>query len=469
MTAVGFPFGVALSTAVGRRPVLLASAFINTIATAVVGFFTGFGMFFISVGGQGLTAGMILAMVCLHGGPYLQDQTEFFNRHGPALTYAQIQALLVVIDATFISERPWAAAALWCAVSIMMHVYYLPISFFTGGGVNWRPVYQFWVVPCIISFFVILIWVPETFFLRPSVAFNGRLLVQSASEHTEIYDTTDAISPSATEEASPEPDTFLGRLVERLSIHRAPGTNWRAAASICVQMVLCLGNPLVIWASLLGGVVLAVAVFQNETQFKYIVFNLFTTEPLTLQLRRADVYFAASGIISAVLSIPLSAPLITWFVRFCARRSGGTRHAEVYLIGYLIPITTAAITIGLYASSRSNHWPIGTQYVIYAITNISYVLVISAGIVWLAEAFPLWVAAAVAVQLFSVILIGSLLGAKLASWASTGNIIGPSIVQGTLVLVMGAIIVPIAFWGKSVRQYIHGRWSLSQKGALRPQ
>ena len=66
MTAVGFPFGVALSTAVGRRPVLLASAFLNTIATIVVGFLPGFGIFFIGIGGQGLTAGMVLSMVSLH-------------------------------------------------------------------------------------------------------------------------------------------------------------------------------------------------------------------------------------------------------------------------------------------------------------------------------------------------------------------------------------------------------------------
>lgn len=66
MTAVGFPFGVVLSTAVGRRPVLLASAIVNTIVTAMAGFLTGFVVFFVSIGGQGLTAGMILGMVRLH-------------------------------------------------------------------------------------------------------------------------------------------------------------------------------------------------------------------------------------------------------------------------------------------------------------------------------------------------------------------------------------------------------------------
>ena len=381
------------------------------------------------------------------------------------------QGLLVIVDATFVYERPWAAATLWCAVSILMHLLYLPISNFTGGGVNWRPVYQWYAVPCLISFLLILIAIPETFFVRPPIAFDGRLLVQNGSEHTHIYETTDDISPSnESEGASFEYLGLLRRFFGALTIERAPGTSWRAAGSICVQMVLCICNPLVIWSSLLGAAVLSVAIFQNETQFKYIIFNLITTEPLRTQLRRADVSFAVSGIVSALLSIPISAPLVTWFVRYRARKSGGIRHAEVYLIGYAIPIIFSILTISLFAASVSYRWPTIIQFLIYGITNISYVLVISAGIVWLIEAFPLWAAAAVAIELFFVILLGSLLGAKLGSWALTSqNYIGPSIVQGILVLVLGAVIVPVAFWGKNVRQFIHGRWSLSQKGALRPQ
>lgn len=343
---------------------------------------------------------------------------------------------------------------------------------------HWRPVYQMWVVPCFFSFLLLVALVPETFFVRPPVAFDGRLLVQSSSERTKIYDSKDDIkddikgdidSLAPSDENTPDASDVFGRLIGRLSIRRAQGTSWKAAGSICVQMVLCLGNPLLIWSSLLGGVVLAVAIFQNKTQFQYIIYHLLTAEPLQAQLRRSDIHFAISGIVSALLSIPLSAPLITWFVRFCARRSGGKRHAEVYLIGYVVPIVASAVSIGLYAASITNRWPIGVQYLIYGITNISYVLVISAGIVWLTEAFPIWVAASVAIQLFWVILIGSFLGARLAAWAATGNVVGPSILQVMLVLVLGAVIVPIAFWGKNVRQYIHGKWSLSQKGALRPQ
>jgi hypothetical protein len=37
-----------------------------------------------------------------------------------------------------------------------------------------------------------------------------------------------------------------------------------------------------------------------------------------------------------------------------------------------------------------------------------------------------------------------------------------------LQIVSGLVAVPIAFWGKSARQAIHGRWADERGGALRP-
>lgn len=38
-----------------------------------------------------------------------------------------------------------------------------------------------------------------------------------------------------------------------------------------------------------------------------------------------------------------------------------------------------------------------------------------------------------------------------------------------LLLALGGIVVPIAFWGKGARQYINSRWGEGRDGALRPQ
>jgi hypothetical protein len=381
------------------------------------------------------------------------------------------QGLLIVFDATFIYERPWATSINWCIVSILTDVYFLPLSYVTDTAATWRPIYQIWVVPCVASLILTVFLVPESFFVRPPIAFDGRFLVQDASEHTRIYDTPDAIGPSSflEDDSPPESTGLWNKFVDLIKIQRAPGTSWRAAGSTCAQMILCLCNPLVVWVSLFGGVILAVALFQNETQYKYIVFNLLTTENIVVQLHRVESYFAIAGVVSGLLCIPVAGPMITWFVSFCTRRSGGTRHAEVYLIGFVVPIVTATIAIGLMSASITNDWPITMQYIIYGITNMSYILIFSASILWLTEAFPLWAAASIAVELLVVVLLGSFLSAKLGFWAATGNITGPSILQALLVLVLGAVIVPVAFWGKNVRQFIHGRWSLSQKAALRPQ
>jgi vacuolar-type H+-ATPase catalytic subunit A/Vma1 len=45
----------------------------------------------------------------------------------------------------------------------------------------------------------------------------------------------------------------------------------------------------------------------------------------------------------------------------------------------------------------------------------------------------------------------------------------PTVLISVLIGVLGTLAVPAAFWGKTVRQYIHGRWSDSERTALRPQ
>ena len=38
-----------------------------------------------------------------------------------------------------------------------------------------------------------------------------------------------------------------------------------------------------------------------------------------------------------------------------------------------------------------------------------------------------------------------------------------------IILGIGLVAVPIAFWGENLRQYIDGKWAINEMGALRPQ
>jgi len=54
-------------------------------------------------------------------------------------------------------------------------------------------------------------------------------------------------------------------------------------------------------------------------------------------------------------------------------------------------------------------------------------------------------------------------------WVKSQGYIGANLQIAGLILILGCVAVPVAFWGKGLRQYIHGKWGDFEAGALRPQ
>ncbi|KAM0331450.1 hypothetical protein ACHAQA_003126 [Verticillium albo-atrum] len=395
----------------------------------------------------------------------------FFENKLPAALMGAFQrefnsdSILLILDATFVNERPYAMAIYWSTITGLISILLVPLPYITDTAVNWKPVYQAWITPSLVSFVLIFFFVPETFFLRPAVAMDGRILAQSSSETVRIYDNWESLGADGSEahrELADDPNASI--CWQRLKVSRAIGTEWKAARAIYMQMLLCFCNPLVIWVSLLGAAVLCNVVFLNLTQ------AIFLSETLKGEdLRMMNTYFGISGGVSSILAFPASGPLITWCTRYFTIRCGGTRHAEVYLIGFMVPVIAGATSIGLHAAAITNKWPPVVHYVNFGLANFSFICGFVATVIWITEAFPPWAAASLAVELFTLTILASVIVINLASWASDGNILGPCTVLLLLLVFMGVLAVPLAFWGKSVRQYIHGRWSKSEKGALRPQ
>ena len=95
--------------------------------------------------------------------------------------------LLTVIDLTFIHQRPQAIAMLWCIVGFFSGSIYSLVPQMTNDGTSWRTFYLIWFIPSAVSVALVFFLVPETYFIRPAVAFDGRILVQTATEKVKIY------------------------------------------------------------------------------------------------------------------------------------------------------------------------------------------------------------------------------------------------------------------------------------------
>ncbi|KAF5639294.1 mfs general substrate transporter [Fusarium sp. NRRL 52700] len=433
-TGVGFLIGIPLSTAVGRRPIVVGAAVVTVLSTLWAGYAGSFLQLIAALSLQALAAG---------------SATGVF--------------ILILIDATFIHERPTALSLFWCTGTAFIRLALLILPFTTDITLTWRGVYKAWLAPCILAFILVLMCIPETYFLRPPVALDGRVLVQSSSEKVEVYGGWDEIELIRNDKPLPDlPSSWS--IWSHFKVSRAPGTKWESMLATYGQMFLCIINPLTFWVSLLAGIILSGVIFLNLTQPSALM-ETFGDE----EIRFINALLGVAGIAGSLLAFPLTGPLASWFTRSYTFRKGGIRHAEVYLALFAIPVINGLTSVLLNGLALVNKWPSVWIYITSAISIMSFMTGNVAFTLWITEAFPRWAAAALAVQLFTGNMIGFGIGTGIAPWVQDGHILEPTILIFVLMLVMGTMAVPAAFWGKTVRQYIQGRWSDSERTALRPQ
>ncbi|RBR07918.1 hypothetical protein FVER53590_07655 [Fusarium verticillioides] len=433
-TGVGFLIGIPLSTAVGRRPIVVGASVVTVLSTLWAGYAGSFLQLIAALSFQALAAG---------------SATGVF--------------ILILIDATFIHERPSALSLFWCTGSALIKLALLILPLTTDTTMTWRCVYKAWVAPCILAFFLVLFCVPETYFLRPPVALDGRVLVQSSSEKVEVYGGWDEIELIRNDKPLPDlPSSWS--IWSHLKVSRAPGTKWESVLATYGQMFLCILNPLTFWVSLLTGIILSGVIFLNVTQPSALIYMFGDKETGCI-----NILLGVTGVVGSLLAFPLTGPFASWFTRCYTFRKGGIRHAEVYLALFAVPVLTGLTSVLLNGLALINKWPSVWIYITSAISIMSFLTGNVAFTLWITEAFPRWAAAALAVQLFTGNMFGFGISTAILPWTQEGHILQPTILIFVLMLVMGAMAVPAAFWGKTVRQYIQGRWSDSERTALRPQ
>ncbi|KAH7144123.1 major facilitator superfamily domain-containing protein [Dactylonectria estremocensis] len=433
-TGLGYLLSIPISTSVGRRPVFLAAAAISTISTLWAGLSGDFVQLLIAICLQAIAVGSAISM-----------------------------CQLIILDATFIHERPFALSIYWCTGGAIVRLFLIALPFTTDLQTQWRPVYDVWFGMCLLSFILILLFVPESFFLRPPVALDGRILVQSGMETVQIYEDWSEISTESNQKPLPDipPTNTIGN---RLKITQAPGTTWRSLPAAYMQMLLCFCNPLIIWVALLSSSILTGVIFLNMTQPAIL-----RSPPWNQDPERVSIYLGVSGIFGSLLALPVTGPLITWSIRYFALRSNGTRHAEVYLPGFIPPVFSAFSSLLLFYLTIRNEWSTLLHYTASALSIFSYASGNVAFVLWMTEAFPNLAAAALALFLFFANMVSFGTGAVLMTAIKNRCITPPSLIIMGIILGLGVVAVPVSFWGKAARQFIHGRFDSTGKTALRPQ
>lgn len=371
----------------------------------------------------------------------------------------------MVIDMTYIHQRTRAVAALWALLggvgtgSLALVPYISPNT--------WRQFYYYWTVPMGMAFFLALFLYPETYFKRPTVAYDGLILLQSATEKLTVYKDLEADSdlyrdlpdlPSGNSSSN----TVLGRLRDAVRVSKSPIASWKAMCYCYVQMAYCLVNPLIFWVFIVSAIHWAGILFIASS-YTSVLRSLPYQLPLSLVININTA--SAAG---AFLAYPVGRCLDNRVLKRMAQRNRGVREAEHYLIGYIPPTIIGASGALLYGFAVHYKLHYSLMFIACGLEGFSWTTLCITNTLWLTEAFPRWAAPAIAVSAGGTCILSFGIGYALVPWIKAHGFKIVGIELAVLQLVAGLVAVPVAFWGKSVRQAISGKWSGERSGALRP-
>ncbi|RYP50214.1 hypothetical protein DL768_004235 [Monosporascus sp. mg162] len=310
-----------------------------------------------------------------------------------------------------------------------------------------------------------LFFLPESFFVRPAVAYDGRILVQSSTEKVKLYEPwqygegeEDDLEQACLEARQKQ----IPPWTSWMRMPRPCGASWKSMLACYPQILLCLCNPLIFWVTVMNAINFGGMLFVGST-----VFSVLARPPYSLPDQLLGL-INGSAAVGALIAWPLIVGLGSPIVKKLTVRAGGVRHAENYLVFYLLPILAGVASVVLYGLTVAHEWHFSFACLAYGLNTFSNIGVGLANTLWVTEAFPRWAAAAL-VAVGGVSYMASFaISFAVPSWVETEGFAKASIEIGFLLLVAGLVAVPVTLWGKSLRQSIHGKWSLYEGGALRP-
>ncbi|KAH7112088.1 major facilitator superfamily domain-containing protein [Dendryphion nanum] len=420
---------IPLSIGLGRRPVLLVATI--TLLLALLG------------AGRAQTFSQLLVAVCFLG-----------LCEGLALSLA----FLMVIDMTYISQRPRGVALMWSISGCIGTSGVALVPVMSRHARNWRQFYYYWMIPALASLLFSFLLYPETYFKRPTVAFDGLIVLQSATEKLTVYQ--DVEQDSEIYRDLPEHPTRAGfaGFRDRLGLARSPFASWTSTFYCYIQICYCAANPLIFWVFITSSFNFASMMFIGATYARVLL-----KAPYNLPRDVVGTVNCASGT-GSVFAFIVWCLIITRLMR----RHRGAPEAEHYLVGYLHPVIFGALSSVLYGFAVENEWHWGFFYLAYGLNGFSFVSLMIANTLWVTEAFPRWAAPALAAVSGGCYLISFTMSFALVPWINAHGYKWVGIELMIFQIVGGSVALPVAFWGKNARQAIQGRWSDDRSGALRP-
>ncbi|PVI02405.1 MFS general substrate transporter [Periconia macrospinosa] len=434
LMGVGCFVWVPLSLGLGRRPAFLIATTLNLAAMLGAAFSTTFDELLASVCIMGLCQGFGLSV-----------------------------STLIVIDMTYIHQRVNAIAALWAATGSVGTSFLVFVPLISQQGRQWRFFYMVWSVLAASSIVIGFFLVSESYFKRPTVAFDGLILLQTATEKLTVHEDQERDSDLYRDLPQfPIDDLHNRTLLQRLGLARSPFASFKSMGRCYLQMIFCFVNPLLFWVFIASSFNFAGMMYIGAT-FPRIL----SSPPYSLTPNVVVTINVASGA-GAVIAFFSTGCITSVILRRLSKRNKGVREAEHYLVCFIPAVVMGGLSTLIYGLAIDRSWHIVAYYFAYGLNGLSWVSLSIGTLLWVTEAFPRWAAPAIAVVNGGCYILSFSMSFGLGPWIHRYGYLTVGLQLTGLQFIGGLIVIPIAFWGKSARQIIHGRWANERSGALRP-
>ncbi|PQE28797.1 major facilitator superfamily transporter protein [Rutstroemia sp. NJR-2017a WRK4] len=414
VSSVGALIWVPVSLAIGRRPVFLFCTVLLTLATLMAAFSQSFNTH--------------LAARCFQG---------------LAGAVSPSTMILMVIDVTYIHQRPLYIALFWCFCNSISNFFLAATPAMVNAGGSWRAFY--WPFPIILALF----WCPETVFDRPPVAFDGHILSQAETGKVTVYNDWEEVPGGRPEIEHPASSNSTSSFVKDIIFwNRSSIGGWSAMREFPRQILICTLNPLILWVLILnafifGGMIITCASYAE----------LLSAPPYNFSFQAIGLAKFATGI-GAILAFPASGLLTSQVIRILAARNNGVREPEHYLPSFILPVIVSTTSLALYGIASERHWDWRWILLFVGADYFSAICIFTSNTLWVTEAFPRWKGAALVIVGAGGYGLSFALSFGMVPWIESQGLGGRIV----LTLVVGLVGVPVNWWGKRFREYIYSVW-----------
>ena len=145
------------------------------------------------------------------------------------------------------------------------------------------------------------------------------------------------------------------------------------------------------------------------------------------------------------------------------------RDAKFYLPAFILPVVASASSLIVYGLAAEHKLHVSLIFIAFGANIFGFVSMATVNTIWLTEAFPRHAAAVVTLLPGSTEIFSVVLSLAIKPWIENQGIGNMNIQLASILIVLGCVGLPIAFWGKQIRQRVDGKWAAHEGGALRPQ